>query len=264
MSAFSGVAFAVLSAALFIVLSLLFWRTHRRLGQSVQQRQQLEDTLRQLGTDNRVLADRLHQSSQALQQSQQAAQAQQVSGERSLAELQRRQRDMQADFDSELRSMQQRLEAAHQSNQQLDQQWTSLVGDINQLGEIVHTFERWNNRLDQLMQHNSIMQDESDAFGGLVKQTVLLALNASIEAARAGEQGRGFAIVAEEVRELARRSEVLNQGYADLLLKNSVITTGTFQDIQAASRMIHTAIQDIRLRVARFDQQGRLPGRRAA
>lgn len=68
--------------------------------------------------------------------------------------------------------------------------------------------------MGQLQTSSAEIENVLRVIGAIANQTKLLALNATIEATRAGEVGRGFGVVAQEVKDLAKRVSVSTEDVA--------------------------------------------------
>lgn len=103
-----------------------------------------------------------------------------------------------------------------------------LAGEMHLCAQTVQSLQQ------QTLQIGMVL----DVIKSVAGQTNLLALNAAIEAARAGEQGRGFAVVADEVRSLARRTQVSSGEIETLITRLQEQSLQAVGQLQACGQLM--------------------------
>lgn len=121
---------------------------------------------------------------------------------------------LSANIDGVSREAQNAVQLANEAKETAESAGQQMSESNRYLGNLTGAMERITASSDEI--EKIITTIESIAF-----QTNILALNAAVEAARAGEAGKGFAIVADEVRNLAAKSDEAAKATRELII-NSV------------------------------------------
>ena len=114
------------------------------------------------------------------------------------------------------------------------------IGSMQQLSQMLGTSS---SHIESLNDKTVNIGQILEVITSISRQTNLLALNAAIEAARAGEAGRGFAVVADEVRNLAHRTQESAQQVQTMIEELQVSARASVSTMEESQRHSQDSVE---------------------
>lgn len=147
------------------------------------------------------------------------------------------------------RSLHHSSRATGQALEQSSQGQTLAEQSLSAMQRLDQSVGEISGAADDLFKATEAIGSITGIISDIAGQTNLLALNAAIEAARAGDAGRGFSVVADEVRQLATRTQEATLNIQPLLQRLRQTTEQTVnltRDGQVLSRQGMAAVTSVR------------------